>query len=56
MVDLKKEEYRKRDLLYVVPFWLLSLIVPDAEDLYSYKRRDFRKRDLFYLELFSCSR
>ena len=32
MVDLKKEEYRKRDLLYVVPFWLLSLIVPDAEE------------------------
>src|SRR4030067_1414930 len=49
MVDLKKEEYRKRDLLYVVPFWLLSLIVPDAEDLYSYKRKDFKRRDLFYL-------
>ena len=49
MVDLKKEEYRKRDLLYVVPFWLLSLIVPNAEDLYSYKRKDFKRRDLFYL-------
>jgi branched-chain amino acid transport system permease protein len=49
MVDLNQKEYRKREFLYLVPLWLLSLIVPDAEDLYSYQRKEFKKRDLFYL-------
>jgi len=49
MVDLNKKEYRKREFLYLVPLWLLSLIVPDAEDLYSYQRKEFKKRDFFYL-------
>jgi branched-chain amino acid transport system permease protein len=49
MVDKIKKEYRKRELLYLLPLWLLSLIVPDAEDLYSYRRKEFQKRDLFYL-------
>jgi len=34
MVDSDKKEFRKRDFLYVIPLWLLSLIVPDADDLY----------------------
>lgn len=49
MVDSHKKEYKKRDFLYLAPLWLLSLIVPDAEDIYSYRRKEFRKRDLWYL-------
>lgn len=48
MVDSDKREYRKREFLYLLPLWLLSLIVPDAEDLYSYQRKEFKRRDLFY--------
>lgn len=48
MVEPAKKEFRKRDFLYLGPLWLLSLIVPDAEDLYSYHGKEFRKRDLFY--------
>ena len=49
MVDSNQKEYRKREFFYLVPLWLLSLIVPDAEDLYSYQRKEFKKRELFYL-------
>ena len=49
MVDSKKKEFRSRDFLYVVPLWLLSLIVPDADDLYSYRSKEFRRKELFYL-------
>lgn len=47
MVDSNQHEFRKRDLLYVLPLWLLSLILPDPHlDLRQEAR--FRKRDLFY--------
>ena len=49
MVDSDKKQFRKRDFLYVIPLWLLSLIVPDADDLYSYRSKEFKKRELFYL-------
>lgn len=49
MVEQAGKEFRKRDVIYLVPLWLLSLIVPDAEDIYSYRRKEFKKRDLFYL-------
>jgi len=49
MVDSDKKEFRKRDFLYVIPLWLLSLIVPDADDLYSYRSKEFKRRELFYL-------
>jgi branched-chain amino acid transport system permease protein len=49
MVDSKKREFRIRDFIYVVPLWLLSLIVPDADDLYSYRSKEFKRRELFYL-------
>ena len=49
MVDSNNKEFRKRDFFYVVPLWLLSLIVPDADDLYSYRSKEFKGRELFYL-------
>jgi branched-chain amino acid transport system permease protein len=49
MVDSEKKEFRKRDFLYLVPLWFLSLIVPDADDLYSYRSREFKRKELFYL-------
>jgi branched-chain amino acid transport system permease protein len=49
MVDSDKKEFRKRDFLYVIPLWFLSLIVPDADDLYSYRSKEFKIRELFYL-------
>jgi ABC-type branched-subunit amino acid transport system permease subunit len=49
MVDSDQKEIRKRDFLYVIPLWLLSLIVPDADDLYSYRSKEFKRRELFYL-------
>ncbi len=52
MVDSDQKEFRKRDFLFVIPLWLLSLIVPDADDLYSYRSKEFRKRDLFYPAVF----
>jgi branched-chain amino acid transport system permease protein len=45
MVD-KTKEFRKRDLFYLVPLWLLSLIAPDP---YLYHKKEFKKKDLFYL-------
>ncbi len=47
MVDSNHSEFRKRDLLYVLPLWLLSLILPDPHLDYRQEGR-FRKRDLFY--------
>ncbi len=40
------KEFRKRDLLYLVPLWLLSLIAPDP---YLYHKKEFKKKDLYYL-------
>jgi branched-chain amino acid transport system permease protein len=48
MVDSDQKRFRKRDFLYVVPLWLLSLIVPDADDLYSYRSKEFKRRELIY--------
>jgi branched-chain amino acid transport system permease protein len=43
-----QNEFRRRDLLYSIALWLLSLIIPDPQLHY---RREYRlrKRDLFYL-------
>jgi len=49
MVDSNQKDFRKRDLFYVVPLWFLALIVPDADDLYSYRRKEFKKREIYYL-------
>lgn len=49
MVVIDHKEFRKRDFLYVVPFWLLSLIVPDPHLDHLRKESRFRRRDLFYL-------
>jgi branched-chain amino acid transport system permease protein len=46
MVDSKKNEFRKRDLFYLAPLWLLSLIAPDP---YLYHKKEFKKKDLIYL-------
>jgi branched-chain amino acid transport system permease protein len=46
MVDKTKKEFRKRDIFYLVPLWLLSLIAPDP---YLYHKKEFKKKDLFYL-------
>src|SRR4030043_50923 len=40
-----KSEFRKRDLFYLAPLWLLSLIAPDP---YLYHKKEFKKKDLFY--------
>jgi branched-chain amino acid transport system permease protein len=49
MVKSNQKEFRKRDFFYLVPLWLLSLIVPDADDLYSYRSKEFKRRELYYL-------
>ncbi len=41
-----QREFRKRDIIYLVPLWLLSLIAPDP---YLYHKKEFKKKDLFYL-------
>ena len=41
-----QREFRKRDLFYLVPLWLLSLIAPDP---YLYHQKEFKKKDLYYL-------
>jgi len=46
MVEQKEKEFRKRDLFFLVPLWLLSLIAPDP---YLYHKKEFKKKDLFYL-------
>jgi branched-chain amino acid transport system permease protein len=46
MVDAKKNGFRKRDFIYLVPLWFISLIAPDP---YLYHKKEFKKKDLFYL-------
>jgi branched-chain amino acid transport system permease protein len=46
MVEQTKKEFRKRDLFYLGPMWLLSLILPDP---IPHRKKEFRKRDLYYL-------
>jgi branched-chain amino acid transport system permease protein len=41
-----EQEFKKRDLLYVGPLWLLSLILPNPVP---HRKKEFQKRDLFYL-------
>ncbi len=43
---VSKREFRNRDLFYLVPLWLLSLIAPDP---YLYHKKEFKKKDLYYL-------
>jgi len=45
-LKVSQREFRKRDLFYLVPLWLLSLIAPDP---YLYHKKEFKKKDLFYL-------
>ncbi len=47
MVDPVHKEFRKREILYSVALWLLSLILPDPQ-LHYRKEYRLRKRDLFY--------
>jgi len=46
MVEQTKKEFRRRDLFYLGPMWLLSIILPDP---LPHRKKEFRKRDLFYL-------
>jgi branched-chain amino acid transport system permease protein len=46
IAKVSKTEFRKRDLFYLGPLWLLSLIAPDP---YLYHKKGFKKKDLFYL-------
>src|SRR3989304_7343125 len=46
MVETKKNEFRKRDLFYLAPLWLISLIAPEP---YLYHKKEFKKKDIFYL-------
>ncbi len=48
MTTGNKNEFRKRDLLYVGPLWLLSLILPDPVP---HRKKEFQKRDFIYLGL-----
>ncbi len=41
-----ERDFRKRDIFYLVPLWLLSLIAPDP---YLYHKKEFKKKDLYYL-------
>ncbi len=41
-----QRDFRKRDVFYLVPLWLISLIAPDP---YLYHKKEFKKKDLFYL-------
>jgi branched-chain amino acid transport system permease protein len=43
---MSQKEFKKRDLLYVGPLWLLSLILPNPVP---HRKKEFQKRDLFYL-------
>jgi branched-chain amino acid transport system permease protein len=48
MVEKFHKDFRKRDLLYSIALWFLSLIIPDPQLHYRREYR-FRKRELFYL-------
>jgi branched-chain amino acid transport system permease protein len=39
-------QFRKQDLLYLVPLWFISLIAPDP---YLYHKKGFKKKDFLYL-------
>src|SRR5271157_3055190 len=43
---MSRKEFKKRDLLYVGPLWLLSLILPNPVP---HRKKEFQKKDLFYL-------
>ncbi len=43
-----KKAFRKREILYSIALWLLSLIIPDPQ-LHYRREYQFRKRDLVYL-------
>jgi branched-chain amino acid transport system permease protein len=45
---VSKNEFRKRDLFYVVPMWLLSLVLPNPVP---HRKQEFQKRDLIYLAI-----
>jgi len=44
--NVSQREFRKRDLLYLVPLWFISLIAPDP---YLYHQKEFKKKEIFYL-------
>ena len=46
IAKVSKGDFRKRDLLYLAPLWLLSLIAPDP---YLYHKKEFKKKDFYYL-------
>jgi len=46
MVEETKKEFRRRDLFYLWPMWLLSIILPDP---LPHRKKEFKKRDLCYL-------
>lgn len=48
MVDQVHREFRKREVLYSIALWFLSLIIPDPQ-LHYRREYQLRKRDLFYL-------
>lgn len=48
MVDQAHKEFRKREILYSIALWFLSLILPDPQ-LHYRREYQFRKRELFYL-------
>lgn len=48
MVEKSQRDFRKRDILYVVPLWFLHLILPNPVP---HRKKDFQKRDIVYLLL-----
>jgi len=46
IAKVSKGDFRKRDLFYLAPLWLLSLIAPDP---YLYHKKEFKKKDFYYL-------
>jgi len=46
MVEETKREFRRRDLFYLWPMWLLSIILPDP---LPHRKKEFKKRDFCYL-------
>jgi branched-chain amino acid transport system permease protein len=46
MVEPTQTDFRKRDIFYVGPMWLLSMILPDPVPR---RKKEFKKRELFYL-------
>ena len=46
MVEEMEKEFRRRDLFYLWPMWLLSIILPDP---LPHRKKEFKKRDFCYL-------